>query len=771
MGRERDESNSMLRACLWLLAGVYAPQLSSFHTSSDLIAGLLVAAICVWTLAGCRHALLFVAGAMLFIAAVADVVGGHLQEKFAGDSMVVDIDVSGTPRRGDADPGTWLFTAEPVADARIPARLRLSWPDAPVAVRPGDRWQVELRLRRPRGSANPGGFDAEAWMLRERVQAQGYVVPGHRNRLLDSDRLSGLMRLRLAAAERIERVLGNGAEAAVVQAIAVGMRDTIRRDRWEAYARTGTSHLMAISGLHVGLAATAVYGLVAAIAGLLRPRRGSHDIALAAAALAAGGYVAFTGFGIPGQRAVLMLVAVLLVIGARRSSSPWTVVAAVAAIVLLADPLASLAPGFLLSFGAVLVLIQVAAGGDSVSRSGPRRWLGALRKLATVQLLLLAGLLPLTALLFQRVSLVAPVVNLAVVPLFSLVTVPLALLHLVLCGPFEWLGDRSLEAAAASIRISEWLIDVADRGPASVHTASFTGFAAGLLLLPLAALLPAGWPGRMLGVLGIAVVAAWAPPPPPPGCLRLDALDVGQGQALILRTHRHTFIYDTGPAWRSGADAGERVLVPYLRSQGIRRIDAVFVSHADVDHSGGLMSVAQRIPVAAVVAGEPLPQAPVPPSRCLRAAAYFVDGVRFRVLHPTPDSGLSGNDLSCVLRLDAGEHGVLLTGDIERAAETTLVHAGLLRPATLVSVPHHGSRTSSSLPFVVRIDPDFALVSAGHANRWGFPKADVVERWQRTGGRVVATADSGALRFEFCPGIPFTGPTSQRLADRRFWRR
>jgi competence protein ComEC len=286
-----------------------------------------------------------------------------------------------------------------------------------------------------------------------------------------------------------------------------------------------------------------------------------------------------------------------------------------------------------------------------------------------------------------------------------------------------------------------------------------------------AAALPAGWPGRSIAWLAIATMLLPEPPARPPvGCVDIDVLDVGQGLAVVLRTRRHAAVYDTGPAFRSGGDTGELVVVPFLRYVGSTRLDLAVISHADLDHAGGLASVAAAVPVSTILAGEPRETGAADQAiRCAAGQLWFWDAIRFRVLHPPGDTPSGGNNASCVLEVAAGNTRVLLTGDIESAVERRLLRDDLLEPAELVVIPHHGSKTSSHASFANALSAKVAVASAGHANRWGMPVAEVVERWRANGSVVLTTADDGALGYRVCGGAEPELLYRRRIDTRRFW--
>ncbi|HEX5788268.1 MAG TPA: ComEC/Rec2 family competence protein, partial [Woeseiaceae bacterium] len=454
----------MVRASVCLLAGMLVPQLSSFPRHADLFHAGVVLLELPWlvpavpaAVAGAWFALppaarpalaWFIAGVLSFCLHIEFVAASRLPPAYIGDSLVADVRIVDFPR---ADAAGTSFAAEPVAGSRLPPRLQIAWYEAPVSLRQGDVWRFELRLKPPHGTLNPGAMDYEKWLVSRRIGATGYVVSGPRNRLIDSDTAGLAGQLRGRFVERVQQVVDDPESAAVLVALVVGSRHLLSDAQWERYAATGTSHLMAISGLHVGLAAAGAYLALLVLGGAAGGAYNVHRAALVGALLFAVGYAAISGFAVPAQRASLMLGLFVLAALSRRQVDAARVLAAAALAVLCADPLAALQPGFLLSFAAVAILLWL--GRRRVRPVGGRlvRAAAGLSALAVVQVALLLGLAPLCAVLFDRISLAAPAVNLLAVPVFSLVTVPAALLGFALGGPAAVAGDLMLAVSAASI--------------------------------------------------------------------------------------------------------------------------------------------------------------------------------------------------------------------------------------------------------------------------------------------------------------------------------
>jgi len=753
----------VVKTCVLLLAGGLAAQHTTLLLPSDLCLTLLVASLCAMFRSRARAPALFVFGYVLFTLAGLDVIGARLDPLYEGDSMLTRVRVVDFPRvTGDSV----VMDVEPVADHRMPLRTRVSWFETPVQPRIGDIWELELRLRRPRGSLNPGVFDVESWMFREKYHASGYVVGGNRNRLLASGSVTRLERFRADFVATAKAASGSDSAAAVLAAIGVGARHEISREQWDRFAATGTSHLMAISGLHVGLAALAAFVLAFCLLTPVLPANG-YVVAITAGAMCALTYALVSGFGVPARRAIVMLAVAALTVGRRRQIDAVATVATAATIVFLTDPIATMKPGFHLSFAAVVLLLWLAKRKDAARFSW--RIFNAPRQLFVMQVFLLFGLFPLTASIFQRFVVAATPVNFVAVPVFSLVTVPLTLAAMVIGGISESTASFLLRIAAHSIDAIEWIIArVVDQPFATVNLAEVSGVAWLFVFVPLAwVILPRGWPGRRIALLGIIAVVAWKPAAPPANCFDAWVLDVGQGLAVTVQTNTGVLLYDTGMAWRGGGSIAEQVVLPFLRSRRIDRVDWLVVSHSDLDHSGGVPSILEEMPVGEVFVGESVALADE--RFCANGQGWTSGTVKFDVLHPGGLRVEEGNASSCVLRVSVGAHSLLLTGDIEAPSERDLIQTRAGLESDIVVVPHHGSMTSSTVPFIDSVRPGFAVVSAGYANRWGFPKGPVVGRWKASGAAVLNTATSGAVYFRVCADGGVSEKRAEREQRRGFW--
>ena len=762
----------MLMLCLCALAGAYTLQLCSHLPDKFLLIVLVPVSLAAFFAPGIRFAGAYLLGLLLLAFAAHSVIDARLSPALVGKTIRIDARVADFPK----DRGASLsFLVEPVGRDDLPGRIRLSWFEATTRPALGETWQFEVRLRRPRGFSNPGGFDYEAWLFRQAIGATGYVVNGSNNVRRDDQAVDRISRLRQRFAARIDARLPDDDASAVVLAVAVGARHTITREQWKRYAATGTSHLMAISGLHIGLAAGGVFFLCWFLLSFFCRRANIRDCAAVIAAIAALAYAEISGFAVPARRAVLMTIIFVLAGLFRRQISPARLLAICCLTILITDPLATQVPGFKLSFAAVAILFWhlrvTRIPAFAVSNRSVAMLLNGIRRLSSTQVALLLGLFPLTVLLFDRVAILAPFVNLLALPVFNFLTVPACLLGLMLDGPFQPAGNIALDIAYRSVSLVLWLIRHAAELPlANFHIARPEGLIVMTALLPsLWSLAPPGWPGRKLALVAALAMILYRPPPPPQDCIDMHVLDVGQGLALVLRTHRHAAVFDTGPSFRGGTDTGQLVLVPFLRSEGIASLDLLLVSHADQDHSGGAQSLTEEIGIKRMLTGEALDHIDLRQEWCHVGEGWHWDGIEFAVIHPAESGRWHGNNASCVLELRIARYRIILTGDIESPVESLLARSGVLAPADIVLIPHHGSRTSSSEEFVRSIRPKVAIVSAGFNNRWGFPKEDIVSLWRSAGAEVLNTASSGAISYRICRDDGIRRLAEHRRDDRKYW--
>ena len=672
-------------------------------------------------------------------------------------------------------------------EVRLPPKIYLSWygqaPGGagfeaalrPMDLRPGERWQMVVRLKVPHGGSNPHGFDYELWLWEQGLQATGYVRAGPNDR--PPYRLASTWAYPIEGARQqtrdaiLERVADRKL-AGVIAALTAGDQNAIDRADWDVFRATGVAHLMSISGLHITLFA---WGAALAVSWMWRRSIWLCNFYPAPSAAVVGGillaltYSLFSGWGLPAQRTVLMLATLgLLRLTGNRWPWPQTWMLA-CAVVVVADPWALLQAGFWLSFVAVGILFATdsnAAASQDAPIVGFRA--NAVQKALSLmreQWVMTLALAPLTLLLFGQVSIVGLVANLLAIPWVTLVVTPLALLGTVF-APFWDIAALAIQGLALYL---EWLNRFQFATLSLAQAPLWAGVAA--LIGGLFVVMRLPWFVRWQGLVLMLPLLLWQVPRPELGHFDLLAADIGQGNAVIVRTAHHALLYDAGPRFSRESDAGHRVLVPLLRAMDVQ-VDTVMLSHRDADHTGGAQAVLTMQPQAQLVASiedTHILQTIRRATRCVAGQRWTWDGVDFEVLHPQAKDyavPTQSNAMSCVLRISNGNQVALLAGDIELAQEARLVAIAAPLKADVLLVPHHGSKTSSSAEFLDAVQPRFALIQAGFRNRFGHPAASVLERYERRQIKVFASPACGAMTWASSQPLDIQ---CYRRESQRYW--
>ncbi|MEH6910044.1 MAG: DNA internalization-related competence protein ComEC/Rec2 [Oceanicoccus sp.] len=664
-------------------------------------------------------------------------------------------------------------------------RLKLTAYDT-EEILPGQTWQLLVKLKRPHGMANPGGFDYQSWLIQQGIGGVGYVRSHSDNQLVCDNRWS-LHRLRWVVSAAMDRQIGHLPFSSLLKALLIGDKRAIDKRQWDLFAATGTTHLMVISGLHIGLVSGFVFLFVRFLFAAALPWYRAEFWAALAAVGCALIYALAAGFTLPTQRALIMIIVGMLTIIFQRNIAPNTGFGIALTGCLIVDPLAVLSLSFWLSFSAVFIIFYSATGRLG-SIGGPGKWL-------STQLWVFIGLLPVLAILLGRTSFLAPLANVILVPLFSIILVPFNLIAgIVAMGDGDiaveiwWWLNRGLVLVN---RYLEWLVGVGHQGIITVPGRPLT-ISILVVIGVFVLLLPKGVPLKWMGAILLLPLFLYQPSQLPEGDVKFTVLDVGQGLATIIQTRNYTLVYDVGARWGEDFDMAQAAVIPYLQREGIGHIESLVISHGDNDHAGSLPSILTSMLVSELYLGEPLEQLETSQwdgvtynnvaalqKPCVAGTQWQRDAVTFQFLHPDVASRPSkrhaalprrnANNHSCVLRISAGNVVMLLTGDIESSVELALIGQknGLLA-ATVLVAPHHGSRTSSSWPFVKKSDPKYVIFSSGYRNQFSHPHKEIVGRYRSVGSTVLTTATSGAIEFYVREGK--LGPPHQyRLSVQHYW--
>lgn len=621
----------------------------------------------------------------------------------------------------------------------LPSKIRLSWYNSTqAAIKPGQHWQLLVRLKPPVGMKNPIPFDYEQWLFQQGIGATGYVKQSAKNQFLNEASLRSVDSIRYQMTHFLEQHINQTEQIGLLQALVTGVKHNITSEQWDILTISGTNHLLAISGLHIGLAAAIGFFCIGWLWSthptclLLIPRQ---YMAAIGGFTSASFYAAMAGFAIPTQRALIMVLIVLISLCLKRPISAFQTLVLCLLAVLVWDPLAIVAPGFYLSFAAVAIIFTL----QTNQLPKPRYiWLKIHGYIAL-------GLTPLLILFFGQTSLIAPIANLIAVPFISFLVVPLVLLAALLIGVIPSASIILFNTAVYLLNLFWPLLQQL----ASLDFASWT-FAALpfhywliVLVSVILLLLPRGIPAKWLGIIGLFPLLFYQAEKPKSSEFWFSLLDVGQGLAAVIETKNHTLLFDTGAHFSDSFNAGQHIVLPFIKSKGINQLDAVIISHNDNDHLGGLKAIQQQLKIKQILSSTPIPF--TDSQTCLSGAVWQWDEVNFEILHPANDDDLNSNNRSCVLKVSNKNHSLLLTGDIEKEAEKLLLqrHPKKLASTVLIA-PHHGSKTSSTIEFINHVNPDLVLIPAGYLNRFKHPHPTVLKRYQHK-SKVLTTAENGAI--------------------------
>ena len=619
-------------------------------------------------------------------------------------------------------------------------KIRLRWYYPEQAIKSGQYWQFTVKLKRPHGRLNPGGFDYERWLFMQNIAATGYVRKTPAPQLMATAVVfQNTDSIRQFISDRLDELLKKTENKGLIKALTIGDKQELTQQQWQIFRDTGTIHLLAISGLHLGLVSGIIYFLILKICIVLAIRSPQHFAALFAITIATF-YAALAGFSLPTQRALLMLIIVMTGVVWQRNITATNTLAIALFAVLIFDPLAVLSPGFWLSFLAVILIVYCLTGRLSKINS----WHGAI----TIHWITAIGLSPVLLFYFQQVSLVSPLANLVAVPVVSLLVVPLCLLAVVLLLISPFFAHAVYVQIDNILQGLSWVLS--EMASLPFATASLSPPPLYAVILAIAAVFilfsPKGIPARWLALVLFFPLIFHRVEKPKAGEISLTVLDVGQGLSAVIQTSQHVLVFDTGAKYSEQYNMGSAVVIPYLKNQSIKQLDILLISHSDNDHIGGADSILEQIQVKKILSSVPNQLAGYTAESCQAGQSWVWDQVSFEILWPpVNDEFLSDNNRSCVLKITSRYMSLLLTGDIEEKAEIKLVNNTVQLQSNVLVSPHHGSNTSSSLAFLEQVQPSVVLIPSGYKNRFSLPHPKVLERYKKINAKIFNTAIDGAL--------------------------
>ena len=658
-------------------------------------------------------------------------------------------------------------------DKPFSSRLKLNWYGEEVPIlESGGRWQLNVKLKANNGFQNEVGFDYETWLFLNKIDATGYVRStkhSEKNRYLGASNQQILTQVR----GRIQSILAPYLDlldyGGVIYALISGHRAHIKKEHFQTFIKTNTTHLSVVSGLHIGL----ISGFMFLLASMLY--RLCHQCCLKMPApifasyvglVSALTYALIAGFSIATQRAFIMAAVVFISIILKKHYDIWQLYAVALIAVLIINPLSTLAVGFWLSFIAVALILY-----------GIRRYQNHHKYMQTIhiQLLISIVMMPLLFWFFGAGSFISFISNFVAIPVFSLVTTPLSLLgaffavvHLeMLAKGVFFIANQSL---AYLYVVLDFLVDFHLFEFNHYHRYYIKSLPQLLLMLILALVLflPSGLKLRRFGFLLFLPLITVAHQTLPTGAFIATILDSGQGLAIVVRTRNHSLVFDSGLKTRSGFNIGDTIIIPYLYNNGYSHLDKVVISHDNQDHVGGLEALQNGIKINEIITSDKskIKQANI----CRKGDSWLWDDVLFSFLHPDKIKLFRGkNNNSCVLKIDNGKYSILLTGDIEKQAEKYLLeNQKEMLKSDILLVAHHGSNTSSTDEFIEAVSPSIAVISSGYRNRFHHPRKEVVKRYKARSIKILNTKCDGQIDLKVAENLKVS---TWRKNNRRFWLR
>ena len=632
----------------------------------------------------------------------------------------------------------------------------------------GEQWQIFVKLKKPHAYSNPGSFDYERHLFSKRISAEGRVLNQMPYHYLGRSIFShSIDKFRARLKNFIKTTLENNSFSGIICALVTGIQTDISPLQWQVLRATGTAHLVAISGLHISLVA----GFSFVIARLMWRLHPIFFTQIPLSLMSSMGgvvmaiiYALLAGFSVPTQRAVIMITIFMTARLRKRCVSIWNNYFLALGFVLIIDPLVTLSPGFWLSFGAVGILLYGMGG-----RINPKGWW---YRWGRAQWVISLSLAPITLAIFHTTSFISPVANVIAIPWISFLVVPFCLLA-VFCSLWTEILSRMLFKMATKMLSFLWPIleMFSNHSLATWSNASSNSIVISLAILGVFIfLLPKGFPSKILGIIFIFPLILIKPSIIEKEQAFVTVLDVGQGLATVVETKNHVLVFDTGPKLSTHFDTGDKVVLPFLATRNRNMIDTMIISHGDNDHVGGAKSILDNIKVAKIITSEPGLFSHQATELCYAGQKWEWDGVFFEMLHPENINTIKRNDHACVLHIQAGEQSVILTADIEAKSELHLLNKFPTKlQSTVMLVPHHGSKSSSTLAFIRAVQPLFAIIPVGYQNRYGHPKSEVVLRYQQEKILLYDTIQDGAISFYLNKTKKVEPPFCYRKEKMRYW--
>jgi len=629
----------------------------------------------------------------------------------------------------------------------------------------GQRWQLKVKLKRPRGFSNPGSFDYEGWMFEQNIIAKGYVVADASNQLVNQSYFNyPIEQFREKLLQYWEPFYSQWPFLGVLLGLTIGITYQITNEQWQTFMNTGTIHIISISGFHMSMMSGAVFWVINFIW-----RRIPRLCMLCPAKRAAAAFAFFmalfysglAGFSIPTQRSLITISVFMGALFFQKKTRPWQCWSLSLIGVLILDPFAPLNISFWLSFSAVGIILYLL----TESAVEPALW-----KWIKWQIRLFIGLVPFSLFWFNQVSIGSLWSNMIAIPVVGFITLPSSILAILLSMVNSTTSIWLMHASHWSFSLLFNYLDWVNHHNSMIIIHSLN--AAWMLLLGLFGIVlllaPKGWPCRWLGLIYWIPLCFPGGQHPNYGEAQIDLLDVGQGLATVVQTQHHVLVFDTGPRFSPSFDTGKAVVLPYLRTKNIKYLDALIISHSDIDHSGGLYSVLSGIPVKKVFLNDKRLLSSA--SLCSPDVHWQWDGVSFQFFTQGLNQFSDTNNTSCVLKISTKKHSALLPGDLEKKGEKVLLsYYGDKLKADLLIAGHHGSLTSSSQDWINRAAPKYVLFATGYLNRYHFPNPVIVQRYTTFGTSSFSTADCGMISWILTNTDAISSPSCYRLIHQHPW--